>query len=67
MSAAGTMLFADEAMASSKYSRGQEGRAELIKDEYLRGCKRIVALLGAGISASSGLPTFRGAGGLWLQ
>ncbi|CAG8216358.1 unnamed protein product [Penicillium salamii] len=33
--------------------------------QYLRGCKRIVALLGAGISASSGLPTFRGAGGLW--
>ncbi|KAJ5506391.1 Sirtuin family [Penicillium expansum] len=33
--------------------------------EYLGGCKRIVALLGAGISASSGLPTFRGAGGLW--
>lgn len=33
--------------------------------EYLGGCKRIIALLGAGISASSGLPTFRGAGGLW--
>ncbi|PWY76960.1 putative SIR2 family histone deacetylase [Aspergillus heteromorphus CBS 117.55] len=33
--------------------------------EYLKGCKRIIALLGAGISASSGLPTFRGAGGLW--
>jgi NAD-dependent SIR2 family protein deacetylase len=33
--------------------------------EYLRGCKRILALVGAGISASSGLPTFRGAGGLW--
>ncbi|KXG48071.1 Sirtuin family [Penicillium griseofulvum] len=33
--------------------------------EYLKGCKRIVALLGAGISASSGLPTFRGAGGIW--
>lgn len=33
--------------------------------EYLGGCKRILALLGAGISASSGLPTFRGAGGLW--
>ncbi|KAL9619744.1 MAG: hypothetical protein Q9160_005675 [Pyrenula sp. 1 TL-2023] len=32
---------------------------------YLRGCKRIMALLGAGISASSGLPTFRGAGGYW--
>ncbi|KAL4929033.1 SIR2 family NAD-dependent protein deacylase [Aspergillus undulatus] len=33
--------------------------------EYLKGSKRIMALLGAGISASSGLPTFRGAGGLW--
>ena len=33
--------------------------------EYLGGCKRILALLGAGISASSGLPTFRGAGGMW--
>jgi NAD-dependent SIR2 family protein deacetylase len=33
--------------------------------EYLSGCKRVIALLGAGISASSGLPTFRGAGGLW--
>lgn len=32
---------------------------------YLKGCKRIVALLGAGISAASGLPTFRGAGGFW--
>ncbi|PLB55305.1 putative SIR2 family histone deacetylase [Aspergillus steynii IBT 23096] len=33
--------------------------------EYFKGCKRVLALLGAGISASSGLPTFRGAGGLW--
>ncbi|KAL4780423.1 DHS-like NAD/FAD-binding domain-containing protein [Aspergillus varians] len=33
--------------------------------EYLKGSKRIMALLGAGISASSGLPTFRGTGGLW--
>lgn len=30
--------------------------------EYLKGCDRILALLGAGLSASSGLPTFRGAG-----
>lgn len=28
---------------------------------------RIVAVLGAGLSASSGLPTFRGAGGLWRK
>ncbi|KAL1970042.1 hypothetical protein VTN77DRAFT_6447 [Rasamsonia byssochlamydoides] len=33
--------------------------------QYLQGCTRILALLGAGLSASSGLPTFRGAGGLW--
>ncbi|RAH40844.1 SIR2 family NAD-dependent protein deacylase [Aspergillus brunneoviolaceus CBS 621.78] len=33
--------------------------------DHLRGCKRVIALLGAGISASSGLPTFRGAGGIW--
>jgi hypothetical protein len=31
--------------------------------EHLRKSKRIVALLGAGLSASSGLATFRGAGG----
>ncbi|KAK7415254.1 hypothetical protein QQX98_006003 [Neonectria punicea] len=33
--------------------------------EVLRSSKRILALCGAGLSASSGLPTFRGAGGLW--
>ncbi|KAH7135761.1 NAD-dependent deacetylase-like protein sirtuin-5 [Dendryphion nanum] len=32
---------------------------------HLSKSKRILALLGAGLSASSGLPTFRGAGGLW--
>lgn len=31
----------------------------------LRSSRRIVALCGAGLSASSGLPTFRGAGGYW--
>ncbi|KAF2874296.1 DHS-like NAD/FAD-binding domain-containing protein [Massariosphaeria phaeospora] len=33
--------------------------------EHLSKSTRILALLGAGLSASSGLPTFRGAGGLW--
>ncbi len=33
--------------------------------QHLQSSKRVVALLGAGLSASSGLPTFRGAGGLW--
>ncbi len=31
----------------------------------LAGAHRLVALTGAGISAESGVPTFRGAGGLW--
>lgn len=33
--------------------------------ELLVSSKRIIALCGAGLSASSGLPTFRGAGGYW--
>lgn len=33
--------------------------------EYLKKSKRIVALVGAGLSVSSGLPTFRGTQGLW--
>lgn len=33
--------------------------------EHLKKSNRILALCGAGLSASSGLPTFRGAGGIW--
>jgi NAD-dependent deacetylase len=33
--------------------------------EALRGARRVVVLTGAGISAESGVPTFRGADGLW--
>jgi NAD-dependent deacetylase sirtuin 5 len=33
--------------------------------DHLITSRRILALLGAGLSASSGLPTYRGAGGLW--
>jgi len=33
--------------------------------EALSSSTRILSLLGAGLSASSGLPTFRGAGGFW--
>ena len=32
---------------------------------HLKSSTNILALLGAGLSASSGLPTFRGVGGLW--
>lgn len=33
--------------------------------QHLKESSRVLALCGAGLSASSGLPTFRGAGGLW--
>ncbi len=33
----------------------------------LKSARRVVALTGAGISAESGLPTFRGDGGLWQK
>jgi len=33
----------------------------------LRGARRVVALTGAGVSAESGVPTFRGAEGLWRK
>ena len=33
--------------------------------EYLKSSSRVLALCGAGLSAASGLPTFRGAGGMW--
>lgn len=35
--------------------------------EHLKSCSRILALFGAGISAASGVPTFRGAGGFWRE
>lgn len=31
----------------------------------LRSSKHIITVAGAGLSAASGIPTFRGAGGLW--
>lgn len=39
---------------------------EAVRD-LLRHAQRVVAFTGAGISAESGIPTFRGAGGLWRQ
>lgn len=32
---------------------------------HIKASKRVLALIGAGLSAASGLPTFRGAAGLW--
>jgi len=35
--------------------------------EIIKKSKRIVILTGAGVSAESGVPTFRGAGGFWRK
>jgi len=35
--------------------------------ERLRAARRVLVLTGAGVSAESGVPTFRGPGGLWRQ
>ena len=35
--------------------------------EALRDCRRLLVLTGAGASADSGIPTFRGDGGVWQQ
>jgi len=35
--------------------------------KILKNCKSIIVLTGAGVSAESGIPTFRGRGGLWKE
>ena len=35
--------------------------------ERLSAARRVTVLTGAGVSAASGIPTFRGAGGLWKK
>ncbi|KAF7185258.1 NAD-dependent protein deacylase [Pseudocercospora fuligena] len=55
--------FTGQIMASDGSAKGDKAVAKF--HEYLVGCKRVIALSGAGLSAASGLATFRGAGGLW--
>lgn len=35
--------------------------------QHLKNCKHLMILTGAGLSAASGIPTFRGAGGFWTK
>lgn len=53
--------------AMSQSSQPSFASAEDISSfqKHLFHSKRILALCGAGLSAASGLPTFRGAGGMW--
>lgn len=51
-------------MASTTAAPEEKGQYDTFH-AHLNKSSRVLALLGAGLSASSGLPTFRGAGGLW--
>ena len=44
---------------------GPRGRAAALLADVLTGAGRLVVLTGAGVSADSGIPTFRGSGGLY--
>ncbi|MFH1141879.1 MAG: NAD-dependent deacylase [Chloroflexota bacterium] len=46
----------------------EEHLAELEKaSQIVAQCRHVVAMVGAGMSAESGIPTYRGAGGLWTR
>lgn len=51
-------------MASTTHAGGPSSDAEEF-GRVLKSSKRVLALCGAGLSAASGLDTFRGAGGMW--
>jgi NAD-dependent deacetylase len=46
--------------------RGWDRGAQVLCDR-LRGAQRVTIVTGAGVSAASGVPTFRGSGGLWRE
>jgi NAD-dependent deacetylase len=50
-----------------RYNRRMEARLEGILEEVRREKGRVVVLTGAGISAESGIPTFRGKEGYWVM
>lgn len=52
-------------VSATGFLRPRASRSLSDFQDHIITSRRILALLGAGLSASSGLPTFRGAGGLW--
>lgn len=61
------MIFARESdILGSEFETMKDEQADRLADLLLR-AERVVVLTGAGISAESGVPTFRGPDGLWKQ
>ena len=52
---------------SGRQGDGDPRMTTRLAAQILRGARRGVALTGAGVSAESGIPTFRGEGGLWTK
>jgi NAD-dependent deacetylase sirtuin 5 len=52
-------------VSATGFLRPRASRSLSTFHDHLQTSSHILALLGAGLSASSGLPTYRGAGGLW--
>lgn len=52
-------------VADTHLTQDDPGLARIIRT--LRAAERVVALTGAGVSAASGIPTFRGQNGLWKR
>jgi NAD-dependent SIR2 family protein deacetylase len=52
-------------VSATGFLRPRASRSLSSFQDHIITSRRTLALLGAGLSASSGLPTFRGAGGLW--
>lgn len=66
-------LINESILKRTKHSIYQLSTRTMVSSDYtkfrdiLRNSKNVVALTGAGISAESGVPTFRGSGGLWKK
>jgi len=58
------MIVSDERMGLSRSDVASDLAAAAAR---LRGARRVLALTGAGVSAESGVPTFRGQDGLWRR
>lgn len=59
------MQAVDVARGTSEYRTAREVRLSERVAAWMRAAEQVVVLTGAGISAESGVPVFRGAGGLW--
>jgi len=54
-------------MASAKNKNSDPSTDMLAFQTLLRSSKHIIVVAGAGLSAASGIPTFRGTGGMWRK